>query len=159
MMVTQFIGYAVIAIASSFFLFWIIAEIIDEFSFYPRVSISTREKRQEKRLNKAKLLFISHLTKEQIESFETYKSFVVQGSATGKLYRIHTTSLNMNVQCIDSHKLYCATVPGVPCWDVFLAQKIVIEYDENSFLKVANATRWSQREGIGQIRCSGGYCT
>jgi len=135
MMVTQFIGYAVIAIASSFFLFWIIVEMIDAFSFYPR--LSTREKQQEKRLKKAKLLLTSHLTPDQLKSFETLCYFVVKGNKTGRTYRINTNCVSMNVQCIDDGNKYCAIVPDVPCWDIYLAQKVIIEYDEDSFLKVA----------------------
>jgi len=149
----EFIGYAirifgcaVLLIICGCILFWIIAEIYDA---------SNPNRVQKRILKKAKLLLTSHLTPEQQKSVETYCYFLVKGSRTGMIYRINTNCVSMNIQCIDNGNKYCAIVPGVPCWDIYLAQKVIIEYDEDSFLKVAQRGMQGGRGRPG----GGNFCT
>lgn len=82
------------------------------------------------------------LSPEQRDQFDSFWYFDVEGSATGKKYRIHF-GLSANVQEIGDDGVakrgWCfvpaaALVPG----DVMLAQKIALETNEFAALAVAN---------------------
>lgn len=92
---------------------------------------------------KAKKLLFSMLTDEQKESWEKKKHFEVL--VKGKLYRIRKSS---TVRLLDDEKKekisYCIHPSydyRLPEDDVALAQKLLLETDEEAFLRIANATR------------------
>jgi len=92
---------------------------------------------------KAIALLHAWLTPAQKRSLAEHDHFVVKGSVTGALYRITRGSV-YNVQLLDkrtglsTEKLCFApenvSYPG----DIMLAQKIMLETDENRALKIAN---------------------
>ena len=89
-------------------------------------------------------LLIKHLTPEQRETFQKNKWFIVEGGKTGRRYRIRdkgTVVANIDVlegNCI-AHRLcgHCAA-HEIPLADNLLAQKLMIEADEEAFLRIAN---------------------
>jgi hypothetical protein len=105
--------------------------------------------------DRARELLLSHLTLEQRETLERNKWFVVRGGKSGKLYRIRDQgSMVANIEelivepqrvmLIDevrqaSHRL-CAHCDlfKYPLGDQLLAQKLMLEIEEEAFLKIAN---------------------
>lgn len=94
---------------------------------------------------RARQLLLSHLTKAQRETFERNNSFVVQGGRTKTSYRIlgHSYSANIHVlrknsDHIVEHRLCCHCRSDIPLGDQLLAQKLSLQYDEDSFLRIAN---------------------
>ena len=90
---------------------------------------------------RARELLLSKLTPEQKVSFEKGQEFLVRGSK-GNLYRINCTSTTGNVTALrgsgpNSQVSLCAFPPGVPQHDIWLAQKLILESDEDVFLKQA----------------------
>jgi len=83
---------------------------------------------------KAELLLWSKLTDAQRR---TYWSgyFDVTGSLGGQ-YRIHLSSTVQNIT-VRREAEYCVTVLDVPRHDVWLFQKVLIESDEDRFLRAA----------------------
>lgn len=92
-------------------------------------------KQQEANL-RAEQLFLSRLTPFQLNEFQRSKEFPVRGSK-GTRYRINCTHQNGNVQRVSDGIKFCAGPFGLPAYDFWLAQKLLIESDENAFLKVA----------------------
>lgn len=89
------------------------------------------------------------LSAEQLASFEKTKSFIVVGSHIGKRYRI-TYGVAQNVYEIDHDGRPLMGICFVPqgylvAGDVMLGQKISLETDETTALKVAR--RFSTRSG------------
>ena len=103
-------------------------------------------------------LLLSWLTPEQAEDFAATRSFVCMGNATGNLYRIMAGTIANIVPLASRFDRLCARIeelwsytddawPGVetqsiPTFDHMLAQKIMIEGDEEEFLRVANRVTW-----------------
>jgi len=90
---------------------------------------------------RAKKLLQDHITKEQRESLEKHGFFEVV--VAGKTYRIRQGT-HGNVRLIENGKevkSFCIQPNYVPDEDAMLAQKLLLETDEASFLKIANATR------------------
>lgn len=89
---------------------------------------------------KARKLFLSKLTMHQIYTLDKHDYIMVKGSK-GTLYRIYCNSASENVHSIDLQGgvsyCYCAAPVGVPLSDALLAQKLLIEADEDAFLEVA----------------------
>ena len=89
-------------------------------------------------------LLMSKLTHEQRESFNAHGFFIVQGGLTGMRYRVRNDpSLIANIDVMDGahpHYRLCAHPPkfDVPLGDHLLAQKLMLQFDEESFLRVAN---------------------
>jgi hypothetical protein len=94
---------------------------------------------------RARGLLLEHLTPEQRETFEDNGWFVVEGGESGTLYRIRNQgSMIANVEVLNpagcaTHRL-CAHVPvgQVPMGDQLLAQKMMLEFSESHFLRIAN---------------------
>lgn len=83
-----------------------------------------------------------HLTPEQAWMLEHEEYFTVKGKS-GTTYEIRSMSSG-NVWSDDGFA-YCAVLPGCPTFDMMLAQKLVIEHNENEFLRVA--VRSERRDG------------
>lgn len=85
---------------------------------------------------RAEKLFLSRLTPLQLQEFQRSKEFPVQGGK-GTWYRINCTKFSGNVQRVSDGIRFCAGPFGLPAYDFWLAQKLLIESDEDAFLKVA----------------------
>lgn len=92
-------------------------------------------KQQEANL-RAERLFLSRLTPFQLHEFQRSKEFPVRGS-NGTRYLINCTHCSGNVQRVSDGISFCAGPFGLPAYDFWLAQKLLIESDEDAFLKVA----------------------
>lgn len=85
----------------------------------------------------ARKLLLSRLTDEQRRTLEKENYFIVLGSK-GNSYRISCDRISHNVREVGKEGVtYCAYPPGVPRNDIWLAQKLLIESNEEAFLKVA----------------------
>lgn len=106
-----------------------------------RVAAEAAFKKQEAAARAEKLLFET-LTPQQKEDIAKKGSFYLF-TKSGRKYRIdrHTHG---NVYLYDEKdrivRKLCAQPSGVPTDDAILAQKLALEADEDSFLRVANAT-------------------
>lgn len=92
---------------------------------------------------RAEILLHEHLTLDQIDMLEKMREFLVMGSR-GNRYLIRRGRAG-NVLGLDEHgkpvRRYCAhPAESVPDPDTMLAQKLMLEIDEDSFLRVANVT-------------------
>lgn len=89
---------------------------------------------------KARKLFRSKLTMQQLFTLDKSDYIMIRGSK-GTIYRIYCNSASENVESIDLQGgvsyCYCAAPIGVPLSDALLAQKLLIEADEDAFLEVA----------------------
>lgn len=96
------------------------------------------------RRKRAKEALCVALTKEQQEQLENEKHFELR--VNNKLYRIRPGS---RVELLDERtkkilRYYCIHPElshDLPCEDVALSQKLLLEADEHMFLRVANETR------------------
>ena len=86
-------------------------------------------------------LLLEHLTSEQRRDFEASNSFVVEGGRTGTKYRLRNHRVS-NVDVLDGDRAayrLCAHIgQEFALGDHLLAQKIVLECDEDAFLSIAN---------------------
>lgn len=89
-------------------------------------------------------LLMEHLTPEQRECFKQNKWFVVEGGKSKQKYRICAKdNLIANVDVLEGdsirHRLCAHADPkAMPLGDHLLAQKMMIEFAEDNFLRVAN---------------------
>lgn len=93
---------------------------------------------------RARLLLMSMLSEAQRQQYEKDRFFEVIGQHTRRRYRIHHGT-HGNVKLLDDQGRevvsYCGQPNGVPTEDAMLAQKLQIEYDENEYVRLSNATR------------------
>lgn len=91
---------------------------------------------------RARKLLISHLTPRQASQLERFGYFEARGNATGHLYRIMADKVLGNVLDIRDGLKYCIALKerSLPICDHLLAQKLLIETDEMTFRRIANAT-------------------
>jgi len=96
------------------------------------------QKQRDAANEKAKELLLSVLTADQRIDFLHRGSFRVEGSKGGK-YQIQT-GYSGNVR--RGRRRYCGHLSDgqIPAYDHMLAQKLLIETDEEAFLAVANAS-------------------
>jgi hypothetical protein len=91
---------------------------------------------------KASEILLEHLTPEQRDTIEKNRWFVVKGGKSGKLYRINSVQIAGNVEELDGEKIvarYCCHLNHqYPRSDHHLAQKLMLEWDEEEFLRKAN---------------------
>ena len=95
---------------------------------------------------RSRQLLLSHLTKQQRQTFESNLWFVVEGGRSKQRYRIHGNSYSGNIHVLQrdllgdraTHRLCCHCADGVPLYDHLLAQKLHLQYDEDAFLRMAN---------------------
>lgn len=93
---------------------------------------------------KAERLMLRYLTNEQKEEYLNFQNFKVR-TLRGNVYRIRK-GRSGNVDRLDDRGRvtgsYCAhPANDVPNCDTMLAQKLMLEHDEDSFLSVANRSR------------------
>jgi hypothetical protein len=91
--------------------------------------------------SRSRELLMSHLTPDQRNAFEQNKWFIVEGGRTKQKYKIHANgSLNANVEVIGKNHRLCAHCDhySMPYNDHVLMQKVMLELDEDSFLRIAN---------------------
>jgi hypothetical protein len=93
---------------------------------------------------RAREWLLSLLTPDQREVFQRNKWFVVEGGKTKRRYRIRADNyLVANIDVLDgdvvTHRL-CAhsDLSELPLEDHLVAQKLMLESDEDEFLKIAN---------------------
>jgi hypothetical protein len=90
---------------------------------------------------RARNLLLQCLTKAQKETLEQHQYFDVE--VAGKTYRIRQGT-HGNVRLLKEGKeavRYCIQPSGVPIEDCMLSQKLLLETDEHSFLRIANASQ------------------
>jgi hypothetical protein len=87
---------------------------------------------------KARQLLLDMLNEVQREMYEKDAYFMVEGSRGG-VYRIDD-GFQGNVRCELRHRRYCGHLRDsrIPVYDHMLAQKLMLETDEEAFLAVAN---------------------
>jgi hypothetical protein len=104
------------------------------------------ERAKERRLSseKAKQLLLEHLTSEQRETVEKNGWFVIEGGRSKKRYRIRSSGVTGNVEEMDGERViakYCCHIShSYPRSDHHLTQKLMLEWDEETFLRLANKT-------------------
>lgn len=97
-----------------------------------------RRATEEAAVARARTLLFSALNRDQQRSLEERQFFEM--NVNGKTYRIHQGT-HGNVRLIQGGvetRLFCAQPPNVPTEDAMLAQKLMLETDEQAFLRVAN---------------------
>lgn len=94
---------------------------------------------------RARNLLLAHLTPAQRKTFIDNEWFVVEGGQSGRRYRINAKdNLVANIDALGpddrvEHRLCGHCDPSVvPLADHLLAQKLMLEADEDEFLKLAN---------------------
>ncbi len=117
----------------------------------PRIAAEERfyeEERARQRLHRvevtarAESLLLSALNPIQAKDFRTTREFTVISKDGKRTYRI-TYGIAGNVILIEKGKpvaRYCIYPIGIPIEDVMLAQKLMLETDEESFIRIANRT-------------------
>jgi hypothetical protein len=114
----------------------------DEAARQERERIKQEHERSEAAKARAHALLLSHLTPAQRQTFETNKWFLVEGGRSKVKYRIRGHTCAGNIEILGServtHRLCCHCDPTIPLGDQLLAQKLMLELDEDEFLKLAN---------------------
>lgn len=100
------------------------------------------ERKRQGALEKSRQLLLSHLRPEQRKTFEQHKWFVVEGGQSKQRYRIRNC-VSGNVDVLDkhdkvNHRLCAHGSYDLPLYDHMLMQKILLQYDEQRFLSIAN---------------------
>lgn len=85
---------------------------------------------------RAKALLWSYLSNQQRDQLFLLNYFVVKGSRSGKVYRI-ANAFQGNIIREDGHTYCLVPEEPMPQWDQLLAQKLMIETQEQRFLKLA----------------------
>jgi hypothetical protein len=91
---------------------------------------------------KARDLLLASLTPDQRASLHAVRWFVVEGKS-GRRYRVHDGHVMGNVDVLEEGRvLYrlCGHIgdTDMPLADHLLAQKLMLEADEDAFLQIAN---------------------
>ena len=94
--------------------------------------------------NKAKALFTMVCGAEAYNALNSGNALPITGSK-GTKYTLHKRATYCVERVSDKAKL-CAVVPGVPLWDHLLGIKLMVEHDEEKFLKTANVSGGEIRE-------------
>jgi hypothetical protein len=105
-----------------------------------------RQRKQREAEQRAEELLCGNLTPDQLAEYRRSKFFVVRGNKTGKKYKVNCDrGFTGNVHELDEKgavaRRLCAHIRGdmlAPKGDHFLAQKLALQHDEESFLQVAN---------------------
>lgn len=100
-----------------------------------------RTPEQEEAETKAEQLLREHLTEEQAASLDKKDAFLVSVKS-GRRYKIKRGT-HGNVREVDAQgkeiRSFCIQPADVPTADAMLAQKLMLEHDENGFHLIANA--------------------
>jgi hypothetical protein len=118
-----------------------------------QIALREQQAQREVAKTRANELLLQHLTPAQRETFSKHGWFIVEGGKTKTKYRIRAVdhmvanvdvyerqfSLFNNPDQKITHRL-CAHVPTnkVPLGDQLLAQKMMLEFSEDDFLRIAN---------------------
>lgn len=93
---------------------------------------------------RARELLLQHLTPAQQETYRRNDWFIVEGGRSKTKYKINGSHLTANIDVLDNqnkrtHRL-CGHAPAhkIPIADNLLAQKLMLEFAENDFLRIAN---------------------
>lgn len=103
----------------------------------------TEAKRYQEAQDRSRELLLSKLTKDQQASYADRDGFFVLGSQ-GNRYWISCSTTIENVYLMDKGNTVaalCAGPSGVPRYDFWLSQKLLIESDEAAFRAVAVISR------------------
>lgn len=106
-------------------------------------AVEAQKKRNEEVLQakqKARKLLVEHLSVIQRGTYEAHGYFDV--AIEEKIYRIRQ-GIAGNIYLLDKEKQvkrYCIHPDGIPEEDCMLAQKLLLEADETTFLRTANVT-------------------
>ena len=97
---------------------------------------------KEKEANeRAETLLLECLSVDQVAEYRRNKFFIVQGGKSGKKYRIRQGRSN-NIDLLDgeriTHRLCCHPGAFLPAPDNMLAQKVLLELQEEEFVRTAN---------------------
>jgi hypothetical protein len=97
---------------------------------------------------RARELLLSHLNPDQRHTFENKQWFIVEGGKSKKRYRIRANaSMVMNIDLLEMCngkerviQQLCAHLhlDAAPLPDHYLSQKLMLEGDEDAFLRIAN---------------------
>jgi hypothetical protein len=99
-----------------------------------RRAVAARERAEE--------LLTEMLSDEQRQTYEEHNWFAVRGSASGRIYRIGSGTVN-NVSRLSEDgtvrdQVLCAHPLDIPDADCHLAQMLLLVTDENEFVRIAN---------------------
>lgn len=119
-------------------------EVIAQRDAVWRREAAERQAERDKVREKAWKLLLSMLDKQQKDQLERDRFFDVVARNSRRRYRIHHGT-HGNVRLLNDVgkevTRYCAQPNNVPAEDAMLAQKLMLEHEEDQYLKVANATR------------------
>lgn len=101
-------------------------------------------KQREEAVAKAERLLMESLREKQLEEYQEFKRFTVISKDGKRTYRVNKGRIR-NVQLIDQGGKVLRTYCGhpqeyVPDEDTMLAQKLLLEHEEERFLKLANVS-------------------
>lgn len=124
----------------------------DEEDFYTQNERQHREamdKHKKEAAQKAEELLLEHLNESQRKTYRENKWFIVEGGKSGHKYRINVNgTLVANIDVLENnrnespHRICChARLDACPLGDQLLAQKLMLELDEDAFLRMANRHR------------------
>lgn len=93
---------------------------------------------------RAEELMLAHLTPAQREQIKAHGWFIVQGGRSKHNYMIRPTAYAGNIEVTEwdgrRSRLCCHVDHTIPVFDNALAQKLMLEHDEDAFLRIANRT-------------------
>lgn len=93
---------------------------------------------------RAEELMLAHLTPAQREQIKTHGWFIVEGGRSKLNYTIRPHAYAGNIEVLDANgrrsRLCCHVDHTIPVFDNALAQKLMLEHDEDAFLRIANRT-------------------
>lgn len=106
-----------------------------------RREAAARQAERDKAIETARRLLMENLTPEQLEQFKRDQSFVVVGRNHRRFRIREGRSANVDVINPDgriSHRLCAHPQEQVPDFDTMLAQKLMLEHDDEHFMRLAN---------------------
>lgn len=113
-----------------------------------RQEYDERCRREQEARTRARELLVGTLSPAQLEEFNTKRYFTVIGSRSRHRYRITCDRMHGNIYEYEGEPpaevavaSWCAAPEGVPLEDALLGQKLFLEHDEPSFLRLANRTQ------------------
>jgi hypothetical protein len=106
---------------------------------------------QEQAAERARGLLLRLLSPKQRASFEATHAFAATGQKTGHVYSIREER-QINITCTTTGDRWCYVCPDVPICDQLVAQKLLIEGDEERFLSVASGTPWARSPSFMESR-------
>lgn len=93
---------------------------------------------------RAEELMLAHLTPAQRLQIKAHGWFIVEGGRSKHNYMIRPTAYAGNIEVTEwdgrRSRLCCHVDHSIPVFDNALAQKLMLEHDEDAFLRIANRT-------------------